>query len=49
MCATAMVWAGIKGVVYGISIKQALKLGKKRIDIECIEIFKQAKADIYII
>lgn len=49
MCATAMVWTGIKGLVYGISIKQALKLGKKRIDIECKEIFKQAKADIYII
>lgn len=48
MCATAIVWAGITEIAYGYSIKDAIKQGRKRIDLTCDEIFKRANANIII-
>jgi len=49
MCATAIVWANLRGIVYSVSIKEALKLGRTRIDIGCEEIIRRAQAKIWII
>ncbi len=46
MCATAIVWSGIKTLVYGYSISEAIAEGRKRIDLTCKELFKRADADI---
>jgi tRNA(adenine34) deaminase len=46
MCATAVVWSGITIVAYGCSISNSIRQGRSRIDIECMEIFRRAKADI---
>jgi tRNA(adenine34) deaminase len=48
MCASAIVWAGIMGVAYGYSIKEAVLQGRKRIELSCAEIFSRAGADIKI-
>ncbi|MGB8452419.1 MAG: nucleoside deaminase [Anaerocolumna sp.] len=48
MCASAIVWAGIKEVAYGYSIKEAVLQGRKRIELSCAEIFSRAGADIKI-
>jgi tRNA(adenine34) deaminase len=42
MCSTAMLWSGISVVAYGYSIKEAIKQGRKRVDIPLKEIFKRA-------
>lgn len=49
MCATAIVWANLRGIVYSVSIKEAIKLGRTRIDISCEEIIRRAQAKIWII
>ena len=46
MCATAVVWSGIALVAYGCSTSDSIRQGRSRIDIECMEIFHRAKADI---
>jgi tRNA(adenine34) deaminase len=42
MCATAILWSGIETIVYGYSIQEALREGRRRIDILCAEIFNRA-------
>ena len=46
MCATAVIWSGITGIAYGYSIQDAIKQGRKRIDISCRELFKRAGKEI---
>lgn len=48
MCAAAIVWAGIKTLAYGYSIKDAMGQGRKRIDLSCREIFERADAKVTI-
>ncbi|AOT73246.1 tRNA-specific adenosine deaminase [Geosporobacter ferrireducens] len=48
MCATAVVWSGISEIAYGYSIKEAIKQGRKRIELTCCELFKRASANIKI-
>ncbi|MBP2634738.1 MAG: tRNA-specific adenosine deaminase [Firmicutes bacterium] len=48
MCATAAVWAGISEIVFGYSINEAVKQGRKRIGITCEEIFKRSHVDVKI-
>jgi tRNA(Arg) A34 adenosine deaminase TadA len=42
MCTTAMLWSGITDIAYGCSIKQAIELGRRRIDLPCREIYDRA-------
>lgn len=49
MCATAIVWSGIKKIAFGYSIQDALSQGRKRIDLSCDEVFQRAGASIEII
>jgi tRNA(adenine34) deaminase len=49
MCASAMVWYGIKTLVYGYSIREAIAGGRRRIDLPCIELFERIHADIEVI
>ena len=49
MCAAAIVWANIKTVVYGYSIEESKKQGRKRIDISCKEIFARSNKEVEII
>jgi tRNA(adenine34) deaminase len=46
MCATAIVWSGIKNIGYGYSIKDAIRQGRNRIDLTCNELFQRVKAQI---
>lgn len=48
MCATAIVWSGIKNLVYGYSISNALAQGRNRIDLTCRELFARIGSDIQI-
>jgi tRNA(adenine34) deaminase len=48
MCATAILWSGIKEISYGYTIKEALKQGRKRIDLSCKELFDRAGKDVRI-
>lgn len=48
MCATAIVWSGIKTVVYGYSIAEAIAEGRKRINLTCKELFEKANANIIV-
>ncbi|WP_022664331.1 nucleoside deaminase [Desulfospira joergensenii] len=48
MCAAAIVWSGIKKIVFGFSIEDALKQGRRRIGIPCREIFSRAGAKVMI-
>jgi tRNA(adenine34) deaminase len=49
MCASAIVWSGITCVAYGYSIKEALLQGRKRMDLQCREIFERAGANISVL
>ncbi len=49
MCATAIVWANINTVVYGYSIEDSMRQGRRRIDIGCKEIFAKANKNVEII
>ena len=46
MCATAIIWSGITEIAFGYSIKEAIKQGRKRIDLSCRELFKRAGKEI---
>lgn len=46
MCATAVVWSGIKELVYGYSIAESIAEGRKRINLSCRELFTKANADV---
>jgi tRNA(Arg) A34 adenosine deaminase TadA len=48
MCATAIIWSGITEIAYGYSIKDAIKQGRKRIDLSCRELFIRAGKEICI-
>lgn len=48
MCATAIVWANIKHIVFGFSIEDAIKQGRTRIGFSCEEIFTRANASVEI-
>ncbi len=48
MCATAILWAGIDTVVYGVSIADSLRQGRRRIDLPCREIFARAGLTIMV-
>ena len=48
MCASAIVWAGITEVVFGYSIDDSIKEGRRRINIKCEEIFEKAGVQINI-
>lgn len=49
MCAAAIVWANISTLVYGCSIKDSLRSGRRRIDLSCSEVFQRAGADIEVL
>jgi tRNA(Arg) A34 adenosine deaminase TadA len=42
MCPTAIFWPGIKTIVYGYSIKNAIKEGRRRVNISCKELSEMA-------
>ena len=42
MCATALVWSGIRELAYGYSIGEAIAEGRRRIDLTCRELFERA-------
>jgi tRNA(Arg) A34 adenosine deaminase TadA len=46
MCATATIWANISEIVYGISISEAMRLGRERIQLTCKEIIKRVPGRI---
>lgn len=46
MCSTAMLWSGISEVAYGYSIKEAIKQGRRRVDLPLKEIFKRAGLNV---
>jgi tRNA(Arg) A34 adenosine deaminase TadA len=46
MCAAAIVWAHISTVVYGHSIRDSVAQGRRRIRIECAELFERADARV---
>ncbi|TXT65936.1 MAG: Cytidine/deoxycytidylate deaminase, zinc-binding region [Promethearchaeota archaeon] len=48
MCTTALIWARIQGIVYSVSIKEALELGRTRIDLPCEELIERANAPIWV-
>ena len=48
MCGTAIIWSGIKTLVYGYSITQALVQGRTRIPLTCRELFERAESVIQI-
>jgi tRNA(adenine34) deaminase len=48
MCASAILWSGIKNLVYGYSITEALAQGRRRIPLTCRELFARADSDIQI-
>lgn len=49
MCSTAIVWAGIHKIAFGSSISDSIKQGRRRININCGELFKRAGASVEII
>lgn len=49
MCSTAMIWSNLNKLVYGYSINETIKQGRKRIRINCMEIFAKANIEIEII
>lgn len=48
MCTSAIVWSGISKIAYGYSIVESLEQGRKRINLNCAEIFNRAGKDIEI-
>ena len=49
MCTSAIIWANIGTVVYGYSIEEAMKQGRRRIDIGCKELFLRSNREVKII
>jgi tRNA(adenine34) deaminase len=48
MCSTAVIWSGMTEIAFGYSIKEAIKQGRKRIELTCYELFERANAGIKI-
>jgi tRNA(Arg) A34 adenosine deaminase TadA len=48
MCASAIVWSGIKTIAYGYSIQDALTQNRKRLNLSSAEFFNKVNADVYI-
>jgi tRNA(adenine34) deaminase len=48
MCAGAVVWSGLKSVVFGCGIQDAVAQGRRRITIPAAEVFSRAGADIQV-
>ena len=48
MCAAAMVWARMKGVVYGANMEDETKNNPQRIKIRCSEVIKKGKPKLKI-
>ena len=46
MCAFAIAWSGIREVVYGYSIGDAITQGRRRINFSCQEAFQKAGMDV---
>ena len=49
MCAAAVVWSGINKIAFGYSIKESLRQGRRRIDLECKELFQRSGATVEIL
>ena len=49
MCTSAIVWANIGTVVYGYSIEEAIKQGRRRIDVRCRELFLRSNRNVKIV
>lgn len=49
MCSAACIWAGVSKIVYGASMKETAKLGRRRILISCSSLIKKASANIEIL
>jgi tRNA(Arg) A34 adenosine deaminase TadA len=49
MCTSLAIWANISAIVYSISIKDTIKLGRTRISLSSIEIIKKSPVNIEII
>ncbi len=48
MCASAIVWSGISQIAFGYSIEESLEQGRKRIALNCKDIFKYSGKEIQI-
>ncbi|XES76134.1 MAG: nucleoside deaminase [Candidatus Bathyarchaeia archaeon] len=48
MCATAVIWSGIAEIAYGFSTKEAIKQGRRRIDLSCVELFHRAGVKVVV-
>lgn len=48
MCITAIIWSGIKILVYGYSINEAIAEGRKRFNITCKELLERANINIQV-
>ncbi|MGD8780940.1 MAG: nucleoside deaminase [Ignavibacteria bacterium] len=46
MCSAAILWSGIDHIAYGYSIEEAIKQGRKRINLTCEELFARAGKEI---
>jgi tRNA(Arg) A34 adenosine deaminase TadA len=48
MCSTAIIWANISKIVFGVAITDSIKFGRNMINISCSEIVKRSKNSIEI-
>ena len=48
MCASAIVWSGIKTIAYGYSINDSLAQNRRRLNLSSSEIFRKVNADVKI-
>jgi len=48
MCASAIVWSKIPDIAFGVSIRDAIRQGRRRIDFGCQDVFRKAEAHINI-
>ena len=48
MCAAATLWSGIDTILYGVSISEALRQGRRRVNLPCREIFERAGKSVTI-
>ncbi|MGE4421749.1 MAG: nucleoside deaminase [Pseudodesulfovibrio sp.] len=46
MCATAIMWSGISALAFGYSIRDAIRQGRRRIDLPCETLFDKGGAPI---